>query len=176
MAIEKTSTMDQEGYSEDPNQLKREENPEDLDWQGLTPATNRDTREGQRPARQDMGEAVINKPGSEYGGNTANRTPMPPQGNASVQVQEQDTTEPQRGVDIDRTSHPDARDEQKVDRLAAPDWRSDQPMPSARNAVDPRGENTPAELFEQDNQHKKEKTPTPRRTSRNRTKKTSGRN
>lgn len=45
---------------------------------------------------------------------------------------------------------PDARDDEKVEELAAPDWRSKQPMPSARNAVDPRGENTPAELFEQE--------------------------
>src|SRR5437763_9761213 len=43
---------------------------------------------------------------------------------------------------------PDARDEEKVEELAAPDWRSEQPMPSARNAIDPRGENTPPELFQ----------------------------
>lgn len=80
-----------------------------------------------------------------------------------------ETTRPERGVDIDRSPRPDARDDQKVDELAAPDWRSEQPLPSAENALDldagrepqgpaprsrpaldPRGENTPDEMFEDD--------------------------
>lgn len=72
------------------------------------------------------------------------------------QVPDEMGDKPERGVEIDRSPKPDARDDAKVERLAAPDWRSDQSLPSAKNAVDPRGENTPEELFEEpeESEHK----------------------
>lgn len=42
----------------------------------------------------------------------------------------------------ERSPIPDERDEEKVDRLRAPDWRGRQPFPSDKNSIDPR-ENTP---------------------------------
>jgi hypothetical protein len=121
-------------------------NPNDVDWQGLTPASNVRAESPQRDVRQEMGEDVIaNHQRSDYGRDTENRTPMP---DVDAPSAKHDSAQPERGIDIDRSPRPDARDEEKVDRLAAPDWRSEQPLPSARGAIDPRGENTPEELYE----------------------------
>ncbi len=62
----------------------------------------------------------------------------------------QNKSRTERGVDIERTARPDKRDREKVERLAAPDWRSEQPLPSAKNSVDPRGKNTPGDFYETD--------------------------
>jgi len=72
--------------------------------------------------------------------------------NAVLSAPPSNGASPERGAVIDRSPEPDERDEEKVERLKAPDWRADQPLPSARNAVDPRGENTPPELVEGEEQ------------------------
>ena len=82
--------------------------------------------------------------------------------NAVLTAPPSNSESPERGVEIDRSPEPDERDEAKVERLKAPDWRADQPLPSARNAIDPRGENTPPELFEGEEQRKIESNKTKR--------------
>jgi hypothetical protein len=136
------------------------QNSQEVDWTGLTPATNADKPEQPRPAHRDLGEDVIEEPAYPgIGGSIENRTPMPPE------AQTKFPAKPERGVDIDRSPEPDERDEEKVERLAAPDWRSEQPLPSAQNAVDPRGENTPPEMFESDQDKKQGRNKKKRKTA-----------
>lgn len=159
---EQTAEMNDKGRSKDPQEGHSQGQEQEtgvstsVDWQGLTPAEEVHTNEAPREAWREMGEKVIANPdSSEYGRNTENRTPMPEE--AKVRLSRNEGTEPERGVDIDRDPRPDARDERKVERLAAPDWRSEQPLPSARNALDPRGKNTPAELFETEEEREQER-------------------
>lgn len=157
MSIEPSAEVDEKGRSVDPtspvggteNDAKRQDT-EAVDWQGLTPASNAKAGEATKRAKDEMGDKVINEP--DYPGlgeNKGDTTEMPAAGNRVLPLT------PERGLDINRSPKPDARDEEKVDRLQAADWRADQPMPSAKNAVDPRGENAPAELFEEPEDKKK---------------------
>lgn len=127
MSIEKTAQPDETGHSlnqatNQPEIPANHANAPDgtVDEQGLTAASKTGKRKRSRKPRR-------------------NGTAQPSGAN--------EETEPQRGVGIARSPEPDARDDEKVERLQAPDWRSEQPLPSARNAVDPRGENTPEELY-----------------------------
>jgi hypothetical protein len=148
MSIEKTA----EPHSEQIQETRRDKNTQEVDWTGLTPATNAGKPEAPRPAARDMGEDVIEEPGYPgIGQNTNNATPMPEEAHTVF------PGKPERGSTIDRSPEPDARDDEKVERLAAPDWRSEQPLPSAKNAVDPRGENTPSEMFDEDETQGKHK-------------------
>lgn len=165
MSKEQSAEMDEEGRSknrtrngEDAARENGMEHSTVVDWQGLTPAEEVHTNEAPREAWREMGEKVIANPNSsDYGRNTENRTPMPDEANVRISRHEGEGEEPERGVDIERDPRPDARDEQKVERLAAPDWRSEQPLPSARNAIDPRGKNSPAELFESEEEREQER-------------------
>ncbi len=156
MSIEKTAQPQTDVENPSPS-----ENAGDVDWTGLTPASNAGTREEPRQAKHDLGEEVVERP--DYpgiGANTDNSTPMPPEAHTRFPA------EPERGVNIERSPEPDERDDEKVERLAAPDWRSDQPLPSAQNAIDPRGENTPSEMFETDEGQKQDKNKTRKTASK----------
>jgi hypothetical protein len=144
MSIEKTAEPGQE--------VSKSKDNEQVDWNGLTPASNAGKPETPREAFRDMGEDVIEEPNYPgLGGNTDNATPMPEEARTVF------PGTPERGVTMNRSPEPDARDDAKVERLAAPDWRGEQPLPSAKNAVDPRGENTPSEMFDEDESQGKKK-------------------
>ena len=110
----------------------------ELDEHGrpLNPQTNKPERTRDKDTRA---AGAVDWQGME------GETPTPDWENKPAQ-----TDKPERGVEIARSARPDERDEDKVERLAAPDWRSEQPLPSARNALDPRGENTPHDFYETD--------------------------
>lgn len=148
MSIENTADVDEEGRSVDSNDTKRRERTNEttdnapIDRQGLTAASDTKAVEQPKQPRQVDDKDLVEPGHSGEEQVTNNPTPATKAGNTL------EPEKPERGVEIDRSPKPDARDDEKVERLKADDWRADQPMPSAKNARDPRGENTPEELLE----------------------------
>lgn len=117
-----------------------------VDMQGLSGAQNEGDEHthvksnDERVLRQQ--HILEPKPG-EHGQDEGNRGE-----DEQAQAPARPTGEDKRAAEtVERSPEPDRRDDAKVDRLSAPDWRSSQPLPSAAQAVDPRGINTPADEF-----------------------------
>jgi len=125
-----------------------DETIKNVDWQGLDAATETAPFEKSGPkGKKARLEKAAQPKADELGENKDNRGKDADYIDRVNQKAQEDPSQPLGNSD--HSPKPDARDDTKVERLRAPDWRGTQPLPGAQGAIDPRGENTPQETFEE---------------------------